>query len=467
VSDFRHWTDGRERNHDLEELRKKRVGSGLPLAPESLKDLRQRKIQEAGGRDRFGFLKLDDEWEKEDKEEARERRRIADARLEWRRDQNGWPGKPQSLATDECARCGDETENVDATYALCEECENWVGKKQKEQFKLLGGSPMKRPVWAASTAFAEGWSALEQVQAKTGDNRVAERVGNLLGLMSEANVIVVEPEQSDALPSASFGGDTLGDSLDVLAERMRSMRLPFPTTFLDADGARLKGKIEGGDENVRFSGALLIDGEILSRRSYPSGEDVVGVVGFCFYRLGESGRMSCSPTMVSFASPEINRNIPFCSDIFELGESHLRLIQASLGPLDVAVTLVDFLQSVNVDLVKDGLDGARAKRAERKGQRVPLTVKVRQAKRSAAYSGANSMANYSHRFEVAGHYTHNFETKADGTPNKTFERCANKHPEKVMTIEEMPCVRWWTPPHVKGPSDKPLVPKVRVVVEAA
>lgn len=50
----------------------------------------------------------------------------------------------------------------------------------------------------------------------------------------------------------------------------------------------------------------------------------------------------------------------------------------------------------------------------------------------------------------------------DGTPSKTFGRCLTKDPSRVITVDGKPCFRFWVPPFVKGPADKPFVPKVRV-----
>jgi hypothetical protein len=334
---------------------------------------------------------------------------------------------------------------------------------------------MRRPVWAGSPAFTEAWSTLERVNARTSDERVAGNAAAMLRCLAKANVVVISPEQADALPSSTNldGDGSLADVLDILAARMRGAMLPFPFTFIDADGAALKGKIEEGDENVRFAGAMLMDSDHLPDGGVGGfapneGAGIEGIVGFTFYRLTNPDRMSCSPTGLAFAplgAAAGKQSIPYCTDFFGLGETHIRLIQASIGPMDVALTLLEFLQSVNVDLVEDGLDRQQMKRANRKGQRIPLTVRVQAPKRRSPKPGGEARS-FSHRFEVAGHYTHNFETKADGTPNLTFARCAKKQPEKVLTIGGQRCVRWWTPTHVKGPEGAPLIPKLRVVSPA-
>lgn len=124
-----------------------------------------------------------------------------------------------------------------------------------------------------------------------------------------------------------------------------------------------------------------------------------------------------------------------------------------------------FVNSFNVELVQGEASRQERRAAERKDGQIALTVQVRQTKRYTSTSQTNGAANYSHRFETRGHYKHYFEAKPDGTPSKVFERCHTKDPSRVVTVNGKPCFRFWVPPFVKGPADKPFVPKVRTVAK--
>lgn len=93
-------------------------------------------------------------------------------------------------------------------------------------------------------------------------------------------------------------------------------------------------------------------------------------------------------------------------------------------------------------------------------------IYIRQNRRSAGGSG-DGFSNYSHRFEVRGNFAHHFELTASGTPNRLFERWSVEKPEKVVQVGGQPCIRIWRPPYVKGPEDKPLIPKIRHLATAS
>lgn len=328
------------------------------------------------------------------------------------------------------------------------------------------GAGVRRPAWAASASFSEAWSKMEQLSVRGTTPNARGSASFILGLLSKARVVVVGKDQADALPPTPVEEESLGKLIDTTGGRMRNMRLPFPIVFVEADGARIRGdKDITSDGDAAYAGTLFFHPARYGSYDVDlSGPGECGVAGLSFYRMVEAGgRMSCAPSFVSYGPPsEDGDEVPLVADLFDMGTSHVHLAQASYGALDLGLVLLEFLQAVNVELVEAPLNASARKKAERKGQQVALTVQVKQSKRRISKPSENR-ADFSHRFEVRGHYTHHFETKPDGTPNKVFERYARKHPDKVLSVQGEPCVRFWTPPYVKGPIDKPFVPKVRVV----
>lgn len=113
------------------------------------------------------------------------------------------------------------------------------------------------------------------------------------------------------------------------------------------------------------------------------------------------------------------------------------------------------LGSANVDLV----DGAGMPFGHQAHGIPHMEIVVRQGGKRYVYPDDHQVEtrDWSHRWEVRGHFKH-------FRKGPVFER----HPERRITThigDEF--VRIWCPPHVKGPQDKPLVPKLRTVQESA
>lgn len=319
---------------------------------------------------------------------------------------------------------------------------------------------MKRPAWAASPSFTNCWAALEEiVKYGSDDQRHKELSGFAFERLAEARVIVVSPEQVDALPSWDLSGRGTDDKqnlFDSFTESWSAMSLPFESMFLDMGGAKIPGGATIDGRDYELQAALLFSVE-------------PGFFAVPFFRM--DGRVRCGwgavrpspPSWAPFTDVAMPTEIKggLEADFGDDAEAKYMYTQ-TLMSCRPAIAVLAWMESVNVEVVEVPLRAAQRARQIHKGRNISLTVQIKQSKRRAAASGGSS-ANLSHRFEVRGHYTHHFETKADGTPNKVFERYSKKHPEKVLNIQGQPCVRFWTPPYVKGPADKPFVPKVRVV----
>lgn len=270
---------------------------------------------------------------------------------------------------------------------------------------------LQRPDWIGTDAFGPAWA----MYAERGST-------DSLELLAEARVIVAARNQVEALPPVAEEAldAPAGDGLlrwPALAADAASVRSPFPVVFVDLDRARLRG------HDVTLAGGLV---------AWPQdGEDF-------------------EPLIVPLRWRGLS--------VEEFGQDR----DASLAAGERVVAVLSLLQATNVELVEAGGRKER-KRAAKHGRKVPLMVHVRSANRRYAQSDGDGGANYGIRWEVAGHYIRHFETKADGTPNRVFERYARLHPEKVLTLDGRRLVKFWQPPFIKGPADKPLVPKVRTL----
>lgn len=434
---------------DLEKARLQRQKMGIYAEPESLDALRYRREMEAKqrGDELAGWVPAnrDDKYSQKVKAATDRRKKLAAEELAQRRQANGWPGRPVSLSEDVCGRCAAETENGGADYALCDECDRWVGKKQREQFRLSGGLLMKRPAWAASPNFANCWAAVEALRAVPDASGQADLI---LELLSRAHVVSIEPEQAEQLPRIE---DSQNERRSEMIEAWQALSLPFDRVFLDLGGV-------GNKYGEGVAGVLLwpVPGIGSSFAIYP-------------FVKGRDGTVSGAVASLVCGSEDDGPVEIMVGDTFgmadRLGEEWLNeRVHFLHHAAEVVVAVLTWLESVNVEIAETPMKPQARERQISKGRKIALTVAVKQSKRYIA-SSSDNRANYTHRFEIRGHYKHHFPEKPNGEPNKTFERYAAKHPEKVLTIQGQPCVRFWTPPFVKGPVDKPLVPKIRVVQE--
>jgi hypothetical protein len=304
----------------------------------------------------------------------------------------------------------------------------------------------RRPAWAESGSFAAALSALERFSEE--DNVPAQWAHSALVDLDQLRVIRVPKDQVDALPFSGRSGPD-GALWPDLVEEARQVKLPFPVVYVDLGGAL----IFEDHNHVVLSGAFLSQGDhrhgaldlmpvVSMGRSAPFFVPGVGAVHFSDHF--EHGFQAYKKDRQDQHPDQETWNAAFTYAVARV--------------LEVAL----FMQSVNVEIAETPMSARTRERQINKGRNISLTVQVRQQRRRVSASSGGSV-NFSHRFEVRGHYTHHFETKPDGTPNKVFERYANKHPDKVMSVGGQPCVRFWTPPYVKGPVNKPFVPKVRVL----
>jgi hypothetical protein len=124
-------------------------------------------------------------------------------------------------------------------------------------------------------------------------------------------------------------------------------------------------------------------------------------------------------------------------------------------PALAAISALRLLDAVNVSLVDAPMDRAARRRAQREGAVPALKVDITTGGHaSSTVPDGSQSIEWQHRWTVRGHWKHFGEQTA----------VARRHPSRVMDVPgHGRCVRVWCPPHVKGPADKPLVLKTRVV----
>lgn len=111
------------------------------------------------------------------------------------------------------------------------------------------------------------------------------------------------------------------------------------------------------------------------------------------------------------------------------------------------------MDAVNVVLDDTPAPRALRRQAQRQDGQVPLYVQVRRT-REARSSMSGRRAEWRQRRMVRGHWKH----------FKEHTRLAQANPHRIVgDARHGRCVKVWCPPHIKGPEDKPLVHKTRMV----
>jgi hypothetical protein len=318
---------------------------------------------------------------------------------------------------------------------------------------------LRRPEWAASGTFSAAWTAAHD-SYRFGNFDSARRFNEtIVRALGYAHVIAIDAAQVEAIPALPDYG--------AAASTFASLRLPFDPVYISVDRVPMRnytppeGKLLGA-----LVGTNLIDLAETDPDHHPAGP----VVAPCLTaRTGRAGALS--DTFMSMAWPcttEPGWWTTQCVSERDLRDA-ARRIGLQLTDKDISdyksvagdaaniITRVLYLlESTNVELVEVPVPRQQRRAAQRAGGQVALTVRVRPPRRAVRHDVVPSYRDWTHRWEVRGHYKH-FRT---GT-------IYDAHPDRrVPTADGGDCVRVWCPPHVKGPQDKVLVPKVRVVETA-
>jgi hypothetical protein len=250
-------------------------------------------------------------------------------------------------------------------------------------------------------------------------------------LMKQATVVYIPTEQADAIPR-------LGPTFEEEAAGTAYLRAPFDLTFL-AIGGEVAADLSVGWADTSLYGALLFQEEsrlrVMPFFRWPSGSRTKTLArGEAFATSEGFGTLYGPETLTRQGSGAYDGSLRK-----EVGE----LI---CGGTARALRALFLLESVNVRLV----EGKPAGPGHR-GNGVPsFEVVIREPTRSEHDPSAQTV-DWSHRWEVRGHFKH----FRKGPVYKA-------NPDRRIEVDGDSYVRVWCPPYIKGPPDKPLVPKVHV-----
>lgn len=369
------------------------------------------------------------------------------------------------------------------------------GRFEGAFMELLRKNP---PIWASAKGFAKFF---EQVRWRAG---LAKRLGinntdqltylhlHLGHSLHIAHVLVMDSAQVAVLPKLSE---------QEQIEFARETPLAFDPLFIDFTGdANLPGfdsRIAFEGEQVKLLGAVINsdpDPNVLfitpvfyygnptaSHMAIALGTYAInrsGIPAYQFsYVLGSKVRFE-QPAMTLIAHTDILENEP------AIPAEYKRLIELAAERVIGALYL---LEAANVEMVPRELPRREKKRQEKRGWKIPLVVRIdRPSRRTYDHSsnGNGQPRNYSHQFEVIGHYNHVKHGAAaacivcNGKQATDFvcPRCngTGLDPDKIkpctridVTTGEKTCPdgcrKIWISPYWKGDPDKPMIVKTRKI----
>jgi hypothetical protein len=368
------------------------------------------------------------------------------------------------------------------------------------QFEAAFMSLLRKPppVWASAKGFAKTY---EQVMHRA---RLARKLGmqrsdqltflhlHLGQSLQVAHVLVMDSAQVNALPELSAR-----EQIDFA----RHTPLAFDPLFIDFSG---DDQLPGIDSEISFEGEQVkVLGAMVN--SYPDtnvlfitpifyyGNPTAPIMAIALgtlainksdianyefgYVLGSLQRFN-RPAMTLIAHSEILDKEPQVSDEYK------KLITLASERVIGALYL---LEAANVEMVPRELPRREKKRQEKRGWKIPLVVRVdRPSRRTYNHSGngTGQSRNYSHQFEVIGHYNHVTHgamvrcivCNGKQVPEFPCPRCGGTglDPEKVKPCTRIDvktgeltcpngCRKIWIPPYWKGPEDKPMIIKTRKI----
>lgn len=279
-------------------------------------------------------------------------------------------------------------------------------------------SEIAKPRWEGAPGFSSAWDGLCGL---VGDSKwMAEALRRL----SMARVLTLAAEQMEVLPS--IAGDRFDGASDegVLNDAMHRVTLPWQYIYLDVP-----------PNPSRIAGCLASQG---FPPKWPRGR-----LHLIVFAHRDDGRVMPIGAVRDNPPPTVAQCWGVAPD-------------ALLSHAERSVAVFQWLESINVEIVDQSVTRQVRRAAERRGAEIAKIVRVKLPRSYRNGRARNGSVEFSHRFEVRGHYKF--------FPEST--RLAQAAPEKLSWVPEREGYfrRVWCPPFVKGPIDKPLVPKTRVLV---
>lgn len=346
--------------------------------------------------------------------------------------------------------------------------------------------------WEGSRAFAPAAGLARAIVEQPASRLTDEEqfIGGVMeGMLRLARPVVCPPGQLAAI------SDDIFEDLGQAFEYAMTARLPFEVTFFDFVDQSGNGPdmglhfVEGGGLDLGFELRGVVAGEnpdeqrtvflpIVGQRGQPPEE-----LGAAFVDWQSRGEASASPHRWRESLPLPNGRglevtlMSVSAAMEALGEEP-RAVQGALlgciraeqqGPaaaalqaslatataaaVRTALKLLYLLDSANVELDAVPVSRQVRRQAERSGAQIAWTVIVHAPQRNESKGVEPGQRDFSHRFEVRGNFAHHREGSwlydhSDPADIRPCPRCGR-------------CRRVWRPPHVKGPTDRPLAVKIR------
>lgn len=256
--------------------------------------------------------------------------------------------------------------------------------------------------------------------------------------LRDASIIYFPPEQVEAMP------DGVGQMSDAVWAELSYERPPFRSTFIAV----------GMETPTARSMCPIYSATLVQGDGYVECTPIFrSATGTRFSFILGHTRFGADYTDTNiFLDPMIGTDIANSMGVLSRDQAADLLTHATIK----LMRCLYLLESANVDLI----EAEGAPRAHQAHGRPCYEVVIRQPKHRYVPKDEHEKIDWSHRWEVRGHFKH-------FTTGPIFRATERERPEKILDHPERGrCVRIWTPPFIKGPEDKPLIPKVRRVVAA-
>lgn len=324
-------------------------------------------------------------------------------------------------------------------------------------------SEIAKPKWEGAPNFSLAWNGAVHVAQDLKQERSMREWGcDSLRHLAAARVLSVEREQVTVLPPVveRLGFDGL--DYDKMGAIVRRLKPPWPSVFVD---------IGGVDMAVRHETPPRIMGAVVEEAD---SEAVEGVTFFVFVDASGDGRVRpYAHVRFDCARGELVTFNPLFGAESDVLAQHIvgdaadtvddireALANSAGNAIERVIAVLQWLESANVEIVDRPVSRQVRRNAERKGAEIAKVVRVRLPRswRNGQPPQRSGAINFNHRFEVRGHYKF--------FPDTT--RLGQADPTKLSWVPEREGYfrRIWCPPFVKGPADKPLVPKTRRLISA-
>ncbi len=287
-----------------------------------------------------------------------------------------------------------------------------------------------KPYWSI---YARVYRDHRLAARKSSDSGCRAYCEEVLRALRTASVVYLPSEQVDAIPR-------IGNTYEQEALALRGMRPPFPTTFLAIGGEWVNAEEDWRD--APLYAALILDGDpakVLPFFLGPIGTTSGWGAGFVTERDGRYG-IATATWLPDVPIPPAR---PGAADTMKAEAE-----ECVAGGATRALRSLFLLESANVSLSP----ADPAPRAHRGVGRPSFEVVIRQRRSAMSNSTVGGASEWSHRWEVRGHFKH-FHS------GFMFDRHEGR---RVADADGEQCVRIWCPPHIKGPEEMPFVPKVRL-----